>query len=61
MDEFITYVFTDPSRSAFDLYITHWVVEPHAPTYYFGLWAWRKVITPFYGLFSVRLFSVSRH
>jgi hypothetical protein len=58
MDEFITYVFTDPSRSPSDLYITHWVGEPHAPTYYFGLWAWRKFITPFYGLISVRLLSV---
>jgi hypothetical protein len=58
MDEFITYAYTDPLRSASDLYHSYWVFEPSAPTYYFGLWAWRKLIAPFESLTSLRLFSV---
>ena len=39
------------------LYKTYWVGEPHAPTYYFLLWAWRKLVTPLPALFAMRLFS----
>ena len=58
MDEFITYTYTNPLRSAFDLYTAYWAGEPSAPTYYLALWAWRKLIPPFGDLASVRLLSV---
>jgi hypothetical protein len=57
MDEFITLKFTDPLQPASTLYKTYWVGEPHAPTYYFLLWAWRKLVTPLPALFAMRLFS----
>ena len=57
MDEFTTLNFTDPLQPASTLYKAYWSGEPHAPTYYFLLWAWRKLVTPLSGLFAVRLFS----
>lgn len=58
MDEFTTLKFTDPLQPASALYNTYWAGEPHAPTYYFLLWAWRKLVTPISGLFAMRLLSV---